>query len=128
MSQPLVYVDHSNVREGALASLKAAIADLAEFVEREEPQLVSYSAYFSQDGTTMTVVHVHTDAASLDFHMNVASPRFAKFADLLALRSIDIYGEPSEAALGLLNDKLRLLGAGEVTVHEPHAGFGRFAT
>ena len=126
MSQPLVYVDHSNVREGALANLKAAIVDLAEFVEQHEPQLLSYSVYFSHDDTRMTIVHVHSDSASLDYHMNVAGPRFAKFADLVTLRSIDIYGDPSETALGQLRDKLRLLGAGEVAVHAPHAGFGRF--
>jgi hypothetical protein len=74
----------------------------------------------------MTVIHVHTDPASLDYHMRVAGPRFGRFADLVALRSIHIYGEPSEKAVGQLRDKARLLGSGEVTVHTPHAGFGRF--
>ena len=127
MSQPLVYVDTSDVRNGALEELKAAIRELADFVDENEPQLVSYDVYFSGDGTQMTVIHVHTDPASLDHHMDVAGPRFGRFADLVTLRSIHIYGEPSEKVLAQLRDKVRLLGNGEVTVHAPHAGFGRFA-
>jgi hypothetical protein len=126
MSQPLIYVDTSDVREGALEELKAAIGELAEFVEENEPRLISYNAYFSEDGSQMTVVHVHADSASLDYHMEVAGPRFGSFADLLTLRSIHIYGEPSEKAVAQLRDKVRLLGSGEVIVHAPRAGFSRF--
>jgi hypothetical protein len=126
MSQPLVYVDTSDVHEGALEELKDAIGELASFVEENEPQLISYGAYFSEDGGKISVVHVHADPASLDYHMDVAGPRFGRLAHLLTLRSIHIYGEPSEKALGQLHDKVRLLGAGDVVVHPPHAGFGRF--
>jgi len=28
--------------------------------------------YLNEDGTQMTVVHVHSDSASLEFHMRVA--------------------------------------------------------
>jgi hypothetical protein len=126
MSQPLIYVDRSQVCEGALAQLKEAIEELASFISEAEPQLVAYSVYFSEDGRQMTVVHVHVDSASLDYHMEVAGPRFARFADLLTLSSIDIYGEPSERALEQLRQKLRLLGTGDLIVHAPHVGFSRF--
>jgi hypothetical protein len=126
MSRPLVYIDTSVVREGALDELKGAIGDLTDFVESHEPQIVSYAVYFSQDGNQMTVTHIHTDSASLDVHMDVAGPRFGRFADLVTLSSIHIYGEPSAKALKQLEDKMRLLGTGEVTVHPLHAGFGRF--
>ena len=126
MSQPLVYVDTSAVRDGALEQLKDAIGQLADFVEENEPQLISYNVYFSEGGTRMTVVHVHPDSASLDYHMDVAGPRFGSFAELLRLSSIHIYGEPSEKALGQLRDKLRQLGSGDLIVHAPHTGFSRF--
>jgi hypothetical protein len=127
MSQLLAYVDTSDIREGALVRLKAAIGELAQFVEENEPQLISYNIYFSADGSQMTVVHVHADSASLDYHMDVAGPRFGRFADLVTLSSIHIYGEPSDKALGQLRDKARLLGSGDVVVHTPHAGFSRSA-
>lgn len=126
MSQPLVYVDTSEVREGSLGQLKGAFGELAHFVEENEPQLISYAVYFNQEARQVSVVHVHADPASLDFHMDVAGPRFGKFADLLTLSSIHIYGEPSDRALGQLRAKVRLLGSGDVVVHAPHAGFSRF--
>jgi hypothetical protein len=125
MSQPVIYVDRSKVRAGALAQLKTAIEELADFVHEHEPRLISYSVYFSEDGSEMTVVHVHVDAASLDHHLDVVGPRLEHFADLLELSSIHVYGQPSVRALAQLQDKLRTLGAGEVTVHAPHAGFRR---
>ena len=128
MSKPLVYVDTSDVHEGALEELKSSIGELTDFVESHEPQIVSYAVYFSQDGRQMTVIHIHADSASLDVHMDVAGPRFGRFAELLTLSSIRIFGEPSANAIKQLEDKVRLLGAGEVSVHPLHAGFGRFET
>ena len=126
MSQPLIYVDSSDVRDGALEELKSAIGELTDFVESHEPRIVSYAVYFSDDGGQMTVVHVHADSDSLDHHMDVAGPRFGRFANLVTLSSIHIFGEPSAKAMRQLEDKVRLLGTGEVTVHPPHTGFGRF--
>jgi hypothetical protein len=127
MAEPLIYVDVAEVREGVLVDLRQAIAELAEFVEENEPQLLSYNAYFSDDGTRMSVVHVHADPASLDRHLEIAGPRFARFAELVTLRSIHIYGRPSENALRQLRGKLQQLGSGDVVVYPPHAGFVRSA-
>ena len=127
MAGPLIYVDVSEVREGCLGDLKQAITGLAEFIEENEPQLLSYNAYFSDDGTQMSVVHVHADPASLDRHLEIAGPLFAKFAELVTLRSIHIYGQPSENALHQLRGKLQLLGSGDVVVYPPQAGFVRSA-
>ena len=44
MSQPLVYVDESQVEAGKLALLKVAIKELADFVEANEPELASCTA------------------------------------------------------------------------------------
>jgi quinol monooxygenase YgiN len=128
MSRPLVYVDTSEVRDGALEELRGAIDELVEFVEANEPQLIAYSVYLSDDGRQMTVVHVHTDSASLEYHMEVAGPAFRRFADadLITLSSIRVYGEPSEKAVSQLHEKARLLGCSDVTVHALHAGFGGF--
>lgn len=73
----------------------------------------------------MSVFHVHADSASLEFHLDVAGPAFRPFVDLVSLSSIQIYGEPSERAMEQLRAKVRLLGAGDVVVHPPLAGFLR---
>jgi quinol monooxygenase YgiN len=125
MSDAIVYVDTSDVREGALDQLKAGMKELVDFVEANEPRLIAYNVYFSDDGTRMTVVNVHPDSASLEFHLEVAGPVFRRFVDLVTLSSIQIYGEPSEKVLKQAHEKARLLGRGDVTVDALHAGFTR---
>lgn len=127
MSDAIVYVDTSDVRVGALEELKAAVKELVDFVDANEPRLIAYNVYLSDDGTRMTVVHVHPDSASLEYHMEVAGPVFRQFVDLVTLSSIHIYGEPSEKLLKQLDEKARLLGRGAVVVHAFHAGFTRLA-
>ena len=89
-------------------------------------QLISYNVYFSDDGSRMTVIHVHRDSASLDHHMDVAGPRIARIADLVRLSANHIYGEPSREAVRQLREKLQLLGSGELIVQSLDAGFSRF--
>lgn len=127
MSDAIVYVDASDVREGALEELKEAMKELVDFVEANEPRLIAYNVYFSDDGTRMTVVHVHPDSSSLEYHMEVAGPAFRQFVELVTLSSIYIYGEPSEKLLKQAHEKARLLGRGAVVVDALHAGFSRFA-
>lgn len=126
MSNEIVYVDTSEVREGALEELKAGIRELADFVEANEPRVIAYNVYFNDDGTRMTVVHVHPDSSSLEYHMEVAGPVFRRFVDLVTLSSIHIYGEPGEEVLRPVREKARLLGRGDVVVNALHAGFARF--
>ncbi len=121
METLIVYVDRSSVRAGRLADLEAAIVALVEHVRTHTRRSISYAIHLSPDRTTMTVVHVHPDSASLEQLMRSIAPVLSPFRDLLDLRSIDVYGTPSDAALELLEAKARLLG-GKVTVHEPVAG------
>lgn len=123
----IVYVDMSDVREGALEDLKAGMKELVDFVEANEPRILAYSVYFSDDGARMTVVHVHPDSASLEYHLEVAGPVFRRFVELVTLSSIHIYGDASAKVLEQSHEKARLLGRGDVTVEALHAGFTRFA-
>jgi hypothetical protein len=125
MPGALVYVDTSEVRDGALEQLTAAIDELAEFIEANVPEVLAYNVYLSEDGSEMTVVHVHAEPSSLDRHLETGGPVFRKFTDLLTLTSIHIYGEPSDRALQLMREKARMLGSGELIVHRPRAGFSR---
>jgi quinol monooxygenase YgiN len=121
----IFYVDKSEVRPGALDALQPAIEELAEFIEANVPPVLAYNVYLDHDRSGMTVVHIHRDSASLEYHLEVGGPAFRKLADLVTLRSIEVYGRPSEAAVERLNDKARMLGGGTVAVHEWRAGFVR---
>ena len=125
MSDAIVYVDTSDVREGALEELKAGIKELVDFIDANEPRIIAYNVYFTDDGSRMTVVHVHPDSASLEYHMEVAGPVFRQFVELVTLSSIHIYGDASEKLLKQVHEKAQLLGRGAVVVAALHAGFTR---
>ena len=123
--QPIVYVDTSTIRDGKLEELKVAMKGLAAFVEANMPRLISYGFFLDRDQRQMTVVAVHPDSASLEFHMDVGGAEFRKFADLIELSRIEVYGRVSDPVLERLHQKARMLGSGTVTVHELYAGFAR---
>ena len=123
----IVWVDTSDVRGGALEELKPAMKELVDFVQANEPRIIAYNVYFSDEGTRMTVVHVHPDSASLEYHLEVVGPVLRQFVELVTLSSIHIYGEPSEKVLRQSHEKARVLGRNAVVVGSLHAGFTRFA-
>ena len=125
MSDSIVYVDLAEVRQGRLEELKRAMAELAAFVEANEPAIVAYNVYFSDDGTRLSVTHIHRDHSSLEQHMRVAGPRFSAFAEFVRLSTIDVYGVPTDWSLAELRKKAQQLGGATVRIHRHHAGFAR---
>lgn len=125
MSRPIVYVDTSRIREGKREELEAAMKHLAAFVEANVPRVLSYGFFLNEEHTTMTVVAVHPDSASLEYHMDAGGAEFGKFSELIELLSIDVYGRVSDAVRDRLHRKAEMLGNGTVTVHEFYAGFSR---
>lgn len=127
MSQPIIVVDSSEIREGKLEELKAALKELVEFVEANEADPLAYSIHLDEAGTRMTVVQIHPSSASMEFHMEVAGPVFRRLTDLLTLSRVDFYGKPSDRLIDQMRQKARMLGNASVVVNELHAGFARFA-
>ena len=123
--QPIVYIDNSAIRDGKLEDLKVAMKALAAFVEANVPQLISYGFFLDEDRNQMTVVAIHPDSGSLEFHMEVCGAEFRKFAALIDLSRVEVYGRVSEAVIERLRWKARMLGKGSVAVHEFYTGFAR---
>jgi hypothetical protein len=119
--EPLVYVDRSDIRADKAIELEVAAQQLVEHIAKNVRRALSYGVYFSADRSTMTVVHNHPDSASLEQLMTLIAPVLDPFRDLLQLRSIDVYGSPSDAVLAQLRNKANLLG-GTITVHSRIAG------
>lgn len=128
MSEPIIYIDHSLVREGKLDELKTAMNELVALVEANEPRIITYNVFFTEDGSGTTVLHITPDSSALQHHMQVAGPAFPKFADFIKLLSIDLYGQPTRDLVEQLRGKAQMLGNGNVQVHKLHAGFARFGS
>ena len=125
MAQPIVYIDISAIRAGKLQEVTAAMKGLASFVEANVPQLISYGFFLNEDRTQMTVVALHPDSSSLQFHLDAGANEFRKFGGFIDLLKIDVYGRVTEGVLRRLHQKARALGTGTVAVHEFYAGFSR---
>jgi hypothetical protein len=125
MTDLLIAVDSSEIREGKLDAVKAGLAELAEFVEANAPEVIAYSIYLDEEARRMTVLQIHPSSASMELHLEIAAPVFRKFADLVDLRRVDFYGRPSEALLERMRQKTELLGRAPVVVNELHSGFAR---
>jgi len=125
MTHPIVYVDASSIRKGKLDELRAAMEHLAAFVKANVPQLISYAFYLDAEQEQMTVVAVHPDSASLEYHMDVGREEFRKFSSLISLIRIDVYGRVSDGVVERLRAKAQMLGNAAVAVHDFQAGFAR---
>jgi hypothetical protein len=125
MTEPIYYVDTSEIRPGGLDTVMHLMTDLVAFVKANEPQLIAYDFFIDEGGTTMTCTAVHPDSASMEFHMNIGWEKFRGFVDHIHQRSIDVYGDASDSVMARLQRKIDMLGEGRVTVHRRHAGFAR---
>ena len=126
MSRVIVYIDRSDIRPGKLGQAKDQAKHLAGFVEQNNPKIIDYRIFIDDESQRMTVVAVHPDSDALEFHMEVGNEEFRRFQRLLTLRSIEIFGRPSERLMSQLREKADMLGeTGTVSVQEDFVGFTR---
>jgi hypothetical protein len=127
MSGPLIFISHSRVKPGKLQAYQAHCKQATELVESEEPRMIAFNSYASEDGTDVSTVQVHPDSESLDVHVKIF---FEKLQDraFQALDSyeINVYGTPSDAvleSLGQMPSQMPGLRVRVLPVH--HGGFLR---
>jgi hypothetical protein len=129
MSGPFIFVATNSLKPGAYEAERRRVPGLSDFIEAGEPRLLAFNEYVNADRTEVTVVQVHPDAASMEFHMGLVGERAAQaYAETLdATTQIQVFGTPSEAVV----DTLRVqAGAGvPLAVHAEHlGGFTRIGT
>jgi hypothetical protein len=122
MSGPFIFIATNRLKRGKLEDERKRVPELCDFIEANEPRLIAFNEYASEDGTEVGVVQIHPDAESMEFHMDVVAERAARaYAETLeATTSIQVYGALSDAVLEMLS---RQAGAGvPLTVKRYHLG------
>jgi biotin carboxylase len=124
VSAPFIFIATNRLKPGKLADEKMRVPGLVDFVEANEPQLIAFNEYASEDGTEVAVVQIHPDADSMAFHMEVVAERAAAaYAETVeATTSIQVFGMPSNAVLDMLE---RQAGTG-VPLHIKRIHLGGF--
>ncbi len=106
MPGPLFLVTTARIKEGKLEDYKRFVKELLEHFEAKEPQLIAFNLFLNEDGTEMTSIQVHPNAASMDSHLQVLRQvlgeemsEWLKRADFLEIKRIEVYGTPSATFL-----------------------------
>jgi hypothetical protein len=104
MSGPLIFISRSRVKPGKDEQYQEHVTEATALVETEEPQVIAFNNYRSDDGTEVSCVQVHADADSLDRHFKLFRERLSERAfESVDSYEVDIYGSPSDAALQFLS-------------------------
>jgi hypothetical protein len=127
MTGPFIFIATNRLREGKLETERKRVPDLVDFIQANEPRLLAFNEYASDDGRDVAVVQVHPDADSFEFHMGVVRERAAKaYGETLeATTSIQVFGTPTDTIFEMLR---RSAGSGVQYSVKPHhlGGFTRF--
>jgi len=98
MMAPFIYVGTMSVKPGRLPALREQLAEVVDFVETNEPRVIAFHAYLDEPGDKLTIVHLHPDSTSMEFHMQVNAKHFATaFDNFEAVISEQYYGSISDA-------------------------------
>ena len=98
MTGPLIYVGTTKIKPGKADIARKSLAEVVNFVETNEPRLIAFHCYLDEEDSKLTVVQVHPDSASMEFHMQVNAKHFATAFDYLdATVSEQYYGTISDA-------------------------------
>jgi quinol monooxygenase YgiN len=99
MSQPIVLISHSTVKDGKLEALKDYLREGVEQLEADKPGTLVFLPYLNDDGTELTIVHVFADAEGMDAHMEGVQERAAAAYEFIQSVGYEIYGTPSDSIL-----------------------------
>jgi hypothetical protein len=102
LSEPLIYISTWRIKEGKLEDYKQFTKEFLEIIKAKEPQLIAIHLFLSEDGTEVTSIQVHPDAASMDTHMQTVEKvlgedmgEWVERVDFIEPKHLEIYGNPS---------------------------------
>ncbi|SRR6266487_3731540 len=103
MSGPFIYVGTFTLKSDKLEKGRKYLAEHVDLIETNEPRLIAFNLYFDEDGRKASIVQVHPDSASMEFHMQVISEHLSDaFEYIEAIESEQYFGTPSDTLLEIL--------------------------
>lgn len=97
MAAPFIFIGTYTIREGKLEDFKQYCREFSASIEATEPRLIYFGLCLNEAGTELTVVQVHPDPASMEFHLQVAREHFVQAYEYLeTTESQQLYGSLSD--------------------------------
>jgi hypothetical protein len=94
MSAPFIFVTTHTINEGRFDSIKELSKSFTDLVDAAGTGLVAFHFYLSEDGTEVSNVQVHADAASMDAYLPVVRDKISEALELSETNRIEVYGTP----------------------------------
>ena len=129
MPAPFIFVGTHRIKDGQVGAYIEYFREFAEFVKENEPRLIVFEGYVNEEGTRMTIVQVHPDAESMEFHMQTIGKHVGEAYDrfLDGTERIDVYGVPRGGVVAMINQLSSMDEPLNISAR-PVAGFTRSAT
>jgi hypothetical protein len=125
MSDPVLFISHSRVREGKFEALKGYAPGVAAAIEESKPGTVVFLACVDEGGSELHMVHVFPDAEAMRLHLEGVDERVSAASELVETSGYEIYGSPTEPVLETMRAFADELGV-PLTVRPDHlAGYVR---
>ena len=99
MTQPIVLVTRSRVKEDRLEEFDTFFRERVPVISFGDPGTVALLSYLGEDGRELHVVQVFLHADAFDAHLSGAEERDRLAGDYLEALTWEIYGAPSAEAL-----------------------------
>ena len=128
MSEPVVFISHFAVKEGALEELKRMGGAAVEGIREGKPGTVLFLSYLDEEGGRISFLHAFPDADAMDRHFEGADERAAAAYEFIEPRGWEIYGKPSERAMEGMRATAARFGVPLVVESEFNAGFLRLGS
>src|SRR5688500_9350422 len=127
MSEPVVFISHFAVKEGALDELKRMSGASVEGIREGKPRTVLFLSYLDEKGGRISFLHAFADADAMDQHFEGADDRAAAAYEFIEPRGWEFYGKPSERAMEGMRATAAKFGVPLIVEPEFNAGFLRLA-
>ncbi len=94
MPEPFIFVTQHTVNRGARENIAELARTFTGRVEAADTGLVEFHFNMNEDGTEVSNVQVHRDAASMDAYLPLVRDLIGAALELSTTSSITVYGTP----------------------------------
>jgi quinol monooxygenase YgiN len=125
MSAPFIVKAVSRIHPGKASAYRPVAEEFCRLAEENEPRLLGFHIYVSEDNSSEVVVQVHPDAESMQHHLSVLGAKVRETFAYTDFESLEIYGQPNDALMEWIP---RVTEGIHFSLHPVHwGGFTRFA-
>lgn len=123
MTGPFIVISRTRAKPGQAEAYAAWCEQFVPLVEENEPRLLAFNVYESDDHGSSVVVQVHPDAESMEYHLKLFAEKVSEIFDDVDVESVELCGPPSPALAEWVRHGIEGLPVMQHPVHR--AGFTR---